>query len=232
MPKLNRALRSRIRVNLGIADDELDELVSVVGEADVVDFSKLLEGKLIRSHIPEVIRRPDAWLAGHSLLDVLRADGMKGILSYFDRLLSYVPECNYNVQNTVKRIFGTTDVLRIHDAILQRRIKSIALTRAMHMLDLDKKMLARVLSVSDATLNRRLRSKASLPKHEAECLYRLARIADLAASVFGDRHKTRSWLTHPIPALRGALPIDRLSTELSGREVEGVLYKLGLGGLS
>ena len=97
----------------------------------------------------------------------------------------------------------------------------------MRALDLDKKTLARILSVSDATMNRRLTSKHSLTKHEAERLWRLAHIVDIAKRIIGGEEKARRWLTHPVPALGGARPIDLLSTELSGREVERVLYDVG-----
>jgi putative toxin-antitoxin system antitoxin component (TIGR02293 family) len=131
----------------------------------------------------------------------------------------------------VKQIFGTTDALRLHDAILGGRISSAALIRAMRVLYLDKKTLARILSVSDATMNRRLKAKARLRRQEAECLVRLARIADLAARVLG-AVKARRWLSQPTAALGGDRPIDRLSTELSGREVERVLLDVGCGGVA
>jgi putative toxin-antitoxin system antitoxin component (TIGR02293 family) len=101
----------------------------------------------------------------------------------------------------------------------------------MRVLEFDKKTLARILSVSYGTMNRRLTSRTSLPKHEAERLWRLAYIADLASRKIGGEEGARRWLTHPVPALGGARPIDLLSTELSGREVERVLYGVGYGGV-
>jgi len=136
------------------------------------------------------------------------------------------------MQDAVKRILGTTDMLRIHDAIVGRRISSAALTRAMRVIGLDKKALARILSISAAMMNRRLKSRVSLPKHEAERLYRLARLVDIASRIFGDDKKARSWLIHPVPALRGSRPVDLLETELSGKEVERVLYDVGNGGVA
>lgn len=166
------------------------------------------------------------------MLDVLRIGGMAELTNYFDRLFSYVPDEKLHMQNIVKRIFGTANTLRLHDAILSGRIKSAALTRAMRVLDLDKKTLARILSVSVATLNRRLKAQVSLPQREAESLCRLARIADLASRMFGDDAKAWRWLRHPVRALGGACPVDLLSTELSGRELERVLYNVGYGGIA
>ncbi len=136
------------------------------------------------------------------------------------------------MQNATKRILGTTDVLRIHDAIVGRQISSAALTRAMRVIGLDKKTLARILSVSDATMNRRLKSRVTLPKHEAERLCRLARLVDITSRMFGDDEKARRWLMYPVPALGGSRPVDLLETELSGREVERVLYNVGYGGVA
>ena len=172
-----------------------------------------------------MIRRPDVWLGGRSLLDVLRSGEMERIRDYFDRLFSYIPERADSSQKVVKLIFGTTDVIRIHNAIVERRVKPTALTRAMRVLDLDRKLLARVLYVSVGAVSRRPLHKGSLSVHDAACLYRLARIADLASAMFGDYRRALRWLTKSIPALRGASPIDLLSTELSGREVERVLYQ-------
>src|SRR5579875_2906504 len=131
------------------------------------------------------------------------------------------------MQSAVKRILRTMDLLRIHDAIVGRRVSSAALSRAMRVIGLDKKTLAQILSISDATINRRLKSTVSLPKHEAERLYRLARLVDVAARMFGDDEKARSWLIHPAPAFGGYRPVDLLETELSGRDVERVLYNVG-----
>src|SRR5579872_3987141 len=100
------------------------------------------------------------------------------------------------MKDAVKRILGTTDVLRLHDAIVGRRINSATLNRAMRVMGLDKKTLARILSISDATMNRRLKSRVALPKHEAERLCRLARLVDIASRMFGNDEKARRWLMH------------------------------------
>ena len=53
MPKLSDAVRSRIRVTLGITESELDEVVDIVGGTALRAFSDFLERKLIGNHIPE-----------------------------------------------------------------------------------------------------------------------------------------------------------------------------------
>jgi len=54
------------------------------------------------------------------------------------------------MNDSVKKIFGSEDRIQLHDAMLKRRKRPAALIRVMHVLNLDKKTLAKVLSVSYA----------------------------------------------------------------------------------
>jgi len=89
---LSDRARLHIRATLGLTDPELEDLLSAAGPDAVSWFSDILEKKLIPERIPAVIRRPDAELAGRTLLDLLRGEGMEGVRDYFDRLFSYIPE--------------------------------------------------------------------------------------------------------------------------------------------
>jgi transcriptional regulator with XRE-family HTH domain len=92
---------------LGLSQNELAELLGVrqpslaawlahgvpatrVASVErLYDFSKVLTAELIRERIPEIIRTPDEWLGGRSILDVIKRDGTAPIYGYLARLFSY-----------------------------------------------------------------------------------------------------------------------------------------------
>ena len=53
------------------------------------DLSKVLTAELLRERIPEIIRTPDGWLGGRSILEVIKRDGTEPIYAYLARLFAY-----------------------------------------------------------------------------------------------------------------------------------------------
>jgi transcriptional regulator with XRE-family HTH domain len=53
------------------------------------DLARVLQREVIPSRIPEVIRRPDAWLGNRSMFDVIRAEGVQPVWAYLARLFRY-----------------------------------------------------------------------------------------------------------------------------------------------
>jgi hypothetical protein len=47
---------------------------------------------VIASRIPEIVRTPDAWLGGRTLLETLCADGVDPVYAYLGRLFCYNSE--------------------------------------------------------------------------------------------------------------------------------------------
>lgn len=92
MTGLSDHARLHICTTLGLTDLELEDLLATAGPEAVTWLTGILEKKIIRERIPAVVRRPDAKLAGRTLLDLLRGEGMEGVRDYFDRLFSYIPE--------------------------------------------------------------------------------------------------------------------------------------------
>lgn len=133
----------------------------------------------------------------------------------------------------VKRLFGTSDAARIHTAIERGRVSGQALSKIRKALGLDKAQLAPILAMrNERTISRREDSSKGLPAAEADRLYRLARIADLATQMIGDREKALRWLRHPVPALNGATPLDMLKSEAGTAQVERILYNIAYGGVA
>jgi putative toxin-antitoxin system antitoxin component (TIGR02293 family) len=133
----------------------------------------------------------------------------------------------------VKRLFGTSDPARIHAAIEDGKVSGDALLKIRESLGLAKAQLAPILAMrNERTISRREESTKGLPAAEADRLYRLARIADLATQMIGDAKKAHRWLRHPVPALNGATPLDMLKSEAGTAQVEQVLYNIAYGGVA
>ncbi len=76
-----------------------------------------------------------------------------------------------------------------------------------------------------------MKSGAKLDLSQGDRVYRLARIADLAAEMLGDVSIARQWLRTPSRYLSGETPLAMLSTEVGTQIVEQSLYAIGYGGL-
>ncbi|MGH7757095.1 MAG: hypothetical protein ACREM8_12545 [Vulcanimicrobiaceae bacterium] len=52
-------------------------------------MARVFQREIIASRIPEIVRTPDDWLEGHTILDVIRRDGPDPIYGYLSRLFAY-----------------------------------------------------------------------------------------------------------------------------------------------
>ncbi len=85
--------------------------------------------------------------------------------------------------------------------------------------------LSRVLHLSPSTLNRR-RDAGRFALLESERLLRLGRIVAHAIEVMEGVEPARAWLTAPVRALGGEVPLQYASVEPGAREVERLLIRL------
>ena len=88
--------------------------------------------------------------------------------------------------------------------------------------------LADVLSIPTSTLARR-RKAGRLDRDESERAYRLARLVDRAADVFGSVGAGVEWLKRPQYALGGEVPLAYADTEPGARAVEDLLGRIDHG---
>lgn len=72
----------------------------------------------------------------------------------------------------------------------------------------------------------RRRLSRKLDPVESDRLYRIARVAAQAVSVFGTEDQATTWLQRPNRALGGELPIRLLDTDVGARQVEDVLGRI------
>ena len=84
---------------------------------------------------------------------------------------------------------------------------------------------ADVLHMPTRTMARR-RQARKLDPDESDRLYRIARVAGQAVSVFGAEEKATTWLQRPNRALNGELPIRLLDTDVGARQVEDILGRI------
>ena len=55
----------------------------------LLDLAHVFSKRVIASRIPEIVRTPDAWLGGRTILETLRTEGVDPIYAYLSRLFAY-----------------------------------------------------------------------------------------------------------------------------------------------
>lgn len=74
-----------------------------------------------------------------------------------------------------------------------------------------------------------VRDGAALSPTASDRFYRFASVLARATTVFGTREKALKWLRTPLPALAGATPITKLTTEIGTQRVTEVLGSIEYG---
>ncbi|NBC03702.1 MAG: DUF2384 domain-containing protein [Bacteroidetes bacterium] len=110
-------------------------------------------------------------------------------------------------------------------ANIQEGLASDILQTIQTRLDISRMELSTLLMISPRTLDRR-RKEDVLPPDESERSYRIARLTDLAAEVFGSMEKASTWFKQPNYALGNKKPLDIVQTEPGARLVERTLQQI------
>ncbi len=119
------------------------------------------------------------------------------------------------------------NVPRDHDAMIAQVRSGLpvsALEAIAARFAIPREQLLRILDLPLRTLARR-KKQQRLRADESDRLLRLGQVAALAEEVLGSRDKAVAWLKKPNRALGGAVPLDRLDTDLGTRQVEQVLFR-------
>lgn len=85
------------------------------------------------------------------------------------------------------------------------------------------------LVVPRRTFARRMKRREPLTIEETDRAVRLARVAELAERIFGDKGKAHRWLRKPKRTLAQATPLAYLASEAGARLVEDMLYRIDSG---
>jgi putative toxin-antitoxin system antitoxin component (TIGR02293 family) len=89
--------------------------------------------------------------------------------------------------------------------------------------------LAQKLGIARRTIVRKQGAGAPLSTEASEKVLRVARICNLARSLFASNKSISQWLSKPDGALGNIAPIDMLDTDLGARAVEDLLRSLAHG---
>ncbi|MGZ3496473.1 MAG: hypothetical protein ACXWNK_08225 [Vulcanimicrobiaceae bacterium] len=55
----------------------------------LLDLANVLDRELIPTRIPEIVRTPDQWLGGRTILETIRHRGPEAVYGYLHRLFAY-----------------------------------------------------------------------------------------------------------------------------------------------
>jgi len=97
-----------------------------------------------------------------------------------------------------------------------------------HEIDEPMESLARQLSISRSTLQRR-KAERRLSPQESDRVIRFWKILQHAVDLFGTVDRARTWLKHPQFGLGGAVPMEFAKTEAGAREVDDLLGRIDYG---
>ena len=96
--------------------------------------------------------------------------------------------------------------------------------------DMPRAQFVKIMGMSPATAERKIKNRSLLGPIESERLERLAIIESQAEKVFGDAEKAKNWLTQKNLTL-GDTPLSMLDTETGAGEVRKVLGAIAYGGV-
>ena len=113
--------------------------------------------------------------------------------------------------------------------LIRTGVQANVLVFASEYFDMPRAQFVKIMGMSPATAERKIKNRSLLGPIESERLERLAIIEDQAEKVFGDAGKAKNWLTRMNLAL-GDTPLSMLDTETGAGEVRKVLASIAYGG--
>ncbi|HXU94332.1 MAG TPA: antitoxin Xre/MbcA/ParS toxin-binding domain-containing protein [Gallionella sp.] len=113
--------------------------------------------------------------------------------------------------------------------IVRAGVSPVILVTASEHFGMSRNVFAKLIGISPATAERKIKSGSLLGQTETERLERIALIENEAEKVFGAPDMARDWLTAKNAAL-GDAPLSMLDTETGAGEVRKVLSAIAYGG--
>ena len=127
---------------------------------------------------------------------------------------------------------SSLDFDNLREAIVGSKVRGSHFREMRRALNLTVEEIASVLGSSLRTISRKERGRNTLSPTEADRVYRLARVADLAVESNGDAGRAALWLSTPSTYLGNRTPLQMLDTELGTTYVERSLAAIAYGGIA
>jgi len=91
---------------------------------------------------------------------------------------------------------------------------------------INQEKLAKIASISLATIHRRKTARGRLTAGESEKIYRLEKLYKTAVEVMESKDDVKVWFNTPQPVFAGQTPLDFADTLPGSEEVENVLRRI------
>jgi len=116
-----------------------------------------------------------------------------------------------------------------HEALTKGAPVKAALSLFESFSTIDRKILLKVIGVSQRTLERRGRTKELLSPEASDRAMRLSEVVELATTVLGGRDLAEDWLRSPAVAFCGHSPLDLITTTGGYDAVKRLLNQVNRG---
>nr|WP_299243577.1 antitoxin Xre/MbcA/ParS toxin-binding domain-containing protein [uncultured Halomonas sp.] len=139
------------------------------------------------------------------------------------------------LDRTLKRLMGhrATTALSAFDIheMIEKGLPSQDVIRFVESVNLfhDKRVVSKVLGMSERTLYRRVKNPESLTAEQSSRTWRFAEILTKAEDVFGDPEEAQRWMNTPAMGLEGHKPIDLITTQVGFELVDDFLTRMDYG---
>ncbi len=128
-------------------------------------------------------------------------------------------------QTLKRKVASEPDLIRL----IREGLPVDTLTLLARELAIDRKTLAKLVGISDRTLNRRIAAASRLSPEESDRITRLAGVVAKTKDLLGTSAKASLWLQTPNHALNDERPLDLLDTDAGARSVETILGRIAYG---
>lgn len=139
------------------------------------------------------------------------------------------------LERTLKRLMGnrTTDTRSAFDVheMIEKGLPSQDILKFIDSVSLfnDKKIVVKVIGISERTLYRRVNKPEPLTTEQSSRTWRFAETLTKAEDVFGDPAEAERWMSTPAMGLEGRKPIDLLTTQVGYELVDDFLTRMDYG---
>lgn len=120
--------------------------------------------------------------------------------------------------------------LEIHE-LIEKGLPSQDILRFVESVSLlqDRRLVVKVIGMSERTLARRIKSPEPLTAEQSSRTWRFAEVLTKAEEVLGDEDEAQRWMDTPAMALEGRKPIDLITTQVGYELVDDLLTRMDYG---